>query len=348
MTAPANVAAVRGTASEARTVAALPRFSSWPFLPEASILAVGLAAFWLFPSDLGLLSNMAAMALFALSLNLVLGQAGIASLGHAALYGSGAYAAGLFALHVSNDPLLGLGVGGIAGALVGLASGAVLLRSKGLTLVMLTIATAQIILESTNWARKLTGGDDGLTGFTVGPLMGVFEFDFTGKTGYLYALCVLVIAYFALRQLTASPFGLTARAIRLDAGRVEALGGRVYQHLLMVYVIGGFVAGLAGAITAQTAKVASLSMLDFQLSAGVLVMVVLGGSSRLAGALIGTVAYMLIHHLASNLSPHHWLLVIGALLVGTMVFLPGGLIELADRAKAVFAQFRSKGQRHDA
>jgi branched-chain amino acid transport system permease protein len=294
------------------------------------------------------MANMAAMALFALSLNLVLGQAGIASMGHAALYGSGAYAAGLFALHVSNDPLLGLGIGGLAGAAVGLASGAVLLRSKGLTLVMLTIATAQILLELANWARKLTGGDDGLTGFTIAPLLGLFEFDFTGKTGYLYALAVLALAFLALRKLTDSPFGLTARAIRLDAGRVEALGGRVYQHLLMIYVVGGFVAGLAGAITAQTAKVASLSMLDFHLSAGVLVIVVLGGSGRLAGALVGTVVYMLIHHLASSLSPHHWLLVIGVLLIATMVLLPGGLIELTDRARAGFARFQSKGKCHDA
>jgi len=341
MTAPISTAA--GTP----LVTSRWRISGWPLLPELAILGIGLAASWLFPSDLGLLSNMAAMALFALSLNLVLGQAGIASMGHAALYGSGAYAAGLFALHVSNDPLFGLGIGGVAGAIVGLASGAVLLRSKGLTLVMLTIATAQILLELANWARRLTGGDDGLTGFTVAPLLGIFEFDFTGRTGYFYALAVLAVAFLALRKLTASPFGLTARAIRLDAGRVEALGGRVYQHLLMIYVVGGFVAGLAGAITAQTAKVASLSMLDFHLSAGVLVIVVLGGSGRLAGALVGTVAYMLIHHLASSLSPHHWLLVIGTLLIATMVFLPGGLIELADRARTAFFKLQAKGQRHD-
>ncbi len=315
---------------------------SMSLLPEMLIIAVGLLAFWLFPFDLGLLSNIATMCLFALSLSLVLGQAGIASMGHAALYGSGAYAAGLFAMHVSANPLLGLAMGGMAGLVVALISGAVLLRSKGLTLVMLTIATAQILLEVANWARGVTGGDDGFTGFTIDPLFGMFEFDFTGRTGYFYALVVLALAYFALRKLVASPFGLTARAIRLDAGRVEALGGCVYRHLLLVYVIGGFVAGLAGAVTAQTAKVASLSMLDFHLSAGVLIMVVLGGTGRLAGALLGTVTYMVIHHIASRLSPHHWLLVIGLLLIVTMVVLPGGLIELVDRAKAAMARFRTR------
>ncbi|MDN8613391.1 branched-chain amino acid ABC transporter permease [Variovorax ginsengisoli] len=335
----------------AATLDALPLAASpaaarrpWPLLPECGLAALGLAAYGLFPSDLGLLTNICAMALFALSLNLVLGQAGIASIGHAALYGAGAYAAGLFAMHVSPEPLLGLAVGGLAGAAVALASGAVLLRSKGLTLVMLTIATSQILLEFANWARDITGGDDGLTGFSVAPLLGRFEFDFAGRTGYLYTLAVLVVAFLGLRKLVDSPFGLTARAIRLDAGRVEALGGRVYPHLLAVYAIGGLVAGLAGALTAQTTKVASLSMLDFQLSAGVLIMVVLGGTSRLAGAIMGTIAYMVIQHVASGLSPHHWLLVLGVLLVATMMALPGGLIQLVDMLRAgITAWWRRRG-----
>lgn len=314
----------------------------WPLLPEAGLLAIGLVASWLFPSDLGLLANIAATCLFTLSLSLVLGQAGIASMGHAALFGFGAYAAGLFAMHVSTNPLLGLLVGGLAGLLVALISGAVLLRSKGLTMVMLSIATAQILLELVNWARGITGGDDGLTGFSVSPLFGVFEFDFIGRTGYLYTLAVLVLAFLGLRKLASSPFGLTARAIRLDRGRVEALGGRVYRHLVTIYGIGGFVAGLAGAITAQTTKVASLSMLDFSLSAGVLIMVVLGGSSRLTGALLGTAVYMVIHHVAAGLSPHHWLLVIGMLPMATMVFLPGGLIQLFDIAGARFVAWRAR------
>lgn len=317
----------------ARPLTGLRTARSWPLLPEALLLGGGLLAFWLLPGDLGLLSNIAATCLLALSLSLVLGQAGIASMGHAALNGSGAYAAGLFAMHVSGNPLLGLVMGGLAGFIIALATGAVLLRSKGLTLVMLTIATAQILLELANWARGITGGDDGLTGFGIAPLFGIFDFDFEGRTGYLYTLAVLVIAFLGLRKLAASPFGLTARAIRMDAGRVEALGGRVYRHLLAVYAVGGFAAGLAGALTAQTAKVASLSMFDFQLSAGVLIMVVLGGTSRLAGAIIGTIAYMVIHHVAADLSPHHWLLVLGLLLIGTMVFLPGGLIQLYDMAR---------------
>ena len=304
-----------------------------PCPQELTLLAVGIAMYGLLPGDLGLLSNIAVMSLLALSLNFVLGQAGIASMGHAALFGAGGYTAGLVALHMSPNPLVGLAAGGVAGLLVALASGFVLLRARGLTQVMLTIASAQLLLELANWARSVTGGDDGLTGFAVAPLFGVFGFDFEGKVGYLYSLCVLVLVFFALRKLVASPFGLTTRAIRLDAGRVEALGGRVFLHLLMVYAIGGFVAGLAGAIMTQTTKVASLSMLDFNLSASVLIMVVLGGTSRLGGAILGAFAYMAIHHVASNLSPHHWLLVIGLMLIATMMHLPGGLIQLVDLAR---------------
>jgi branched-chain amino acid transport system permease protein len=302
---------------------------------EATLLVAGLLGFVVFPDDLGMLTNILATAIFALSLSLVLGQAGILSMGHAALFGSGAYAAGWAALHVSHDPVIGLLLGGVGGAVVALLSGAVLLRSTKLTLVMLTISTAQLLLELGNWARGLTGGDDGLTGFTIGPLLGMWDFDFLGHVGYFYALAVLVVVYFGLRCLVESPFGLTARAIRLDAGRVEALGGRVYLHLVCVYVVGGFVAGLAGALTAQTSKVASLSMLDFQASAGVLIMVMLGGSRRLSGAVLGTVAYMSIQHVASTLNPYHWLFLIGAMLITVLLVLPNGLVDLVDRASAV-------------
>lgn len=309
---------------------------------EVVLLLLGMVAFVVLPDDLGTLTNIVATAIFALSLSLVLGQAGILSMGHAALFGSGAYAAGWAALYVSHDPIVGLLLGGAGGALVALLSGAVLLRSTKLTLVMLTIATAQLLLELGNFARGLTGGDDGLTGFTFGPLLGLWEFDFLGRVGYLYALAILVLVYFGLRQLVESPFGLTARAIRLDAGRVEALGGRVYLHLLCIYVVGGFVAGLAGALTAQTSKVASLSMLDFHTSAGVLIMVVLGGTRRLSGAVLGTVTYMGIHHIASTLNPYHWLFIIGAMLITILIVLPGGLIELVDRSAALLQRLAGR------
>ncbi|MDR6428961.1 amino acid/amide ABC transporter membrane protein 2 (HAAT family) [Variovorax beijingensis] len=321
------------TVSAPMTVTAPSRVRPWMQLREELVLLlVGLLAFVLFPQDLGLLTNMATMSIFALSLSLVLGQAGIATLGQAALYGSGAYVVGWTALHLTADPIVGLLLGGLGGGVIALLSGAVMLRSTKLTLVMLTIAVAQLLLELANWARWLTGGDDGLAGFNIGPLLGIWEFNFLSHTGYFYALGALVLVYFLLRNLVESPFGLTARAIRQDPGRVQALGGRVYLHLLAVYTVGGIVAGLAGALTAQTSKVANLFMLDFTTSAGVVVMIVLGGTRRLSGAVLGTVAYMTIHHIASTLNPYHWLFLIGSMLIVVLIVLPEGLIGLVDRA----------------
>lgn len=320
------------------TAAAPPRARPWMRLRgELMLMALGLLAFVLFPQDLGLLTNMATMSIFALSLSLVLGQAGIATLGQAALYGSGAYVAGWTALYWTADPMVGLLLGGLGGGAIALLSGAVMLRSTKLTLVMLTIAVAQLLLELANWARGLTGGDDGLAGFNIGPLFGIWEFSFLGHTGYFYALGALVLVYFLVRNLVESPFGLTAKAIRQDPGRVQALGGRVYLHLLAVYTVGGIVAGLAGALTAQTSKVANLFMLDFTTSAGVVVMIVLGGTRRLSGAVLGTVAYMAIHHIASTLNPYHWLFFIGSMLIVVLIVLPEGLIGLVDRA-VMYAQ----------
>lgn len=312
-----------------------PPTRTWmQFRVEMVLILVGLLAFVLFPQDLGLLTNMATMSIFALSLSLVLGQAGITTLGQAALYGSGAYVAGWTALYLTNDPIVGLLLGALGGGLIALLSGAVMLRSTKLTLVMLTIAVAQLLLELANWARWLTGGDDGLAGFNIGPLFGIWEFNFRGHTGYFYALGALVLVYFLVRNLVESPFGLTAKAIRQDPGRVQALGGRVYLHLLAVYTVGGIVAGLAGALTAQTSKVANLFMLDFTTSAGVVVMIVLGGTRRLSGAVLGTVAYMTIHHIASTMNPYHWLFIIGSMLIVVLIVLPEGLIGLLDRATA--------------
>lgn len=299
----------------------------WDFAP----LVAGLGAFVLFPDDLAFVTQVLVMCLFSLSLSLVLGQAGIASIGHAAMFGVGAYAAGNFALHLSQDPLLGLVAGGLAGAVAALLIGLLILRVSGFTLAMLSIGVAQVILECANKATWATKGDDGFSGFDIAPLLGVLPFDFRGTVGCLYALAALVICYAALQHLARSPFGLTCRGIREDRGRMVSLGCPVFTHLLLTFCIGGLIAGIAGAINAQTAKVVALNSLDFSTSAGALIMVVLGGRSRLSGALVGAVTYMVVQRVASTVDPNNWMFVVGGLLVFTVFFLPNGLIELFDR-----------------
>ena len=286
------------------------------------VLAIGLVAWWALPEQLGLLTRMAITALFVLSLDLVVGIAGLATLGHAALFGAGAYAAGLFALKASGEPLLGLAVGTGAGALLALASGAFLLRYHGFTFLMLTVAVAQIAASLVQKARDWTGGDDGLSGFTMGPLLGRFAFDLEGKTAALYAIAILALGLYVARRVVDSPFGLAVRGIHESRARMAALGTPVLRRLLAMYTLAGALAGAAGALSAQTNAIVGLDSLSFALSAEALVMLILGGAGRLHGALIGAVVFTLLHHTAASINPYHWLFIIGAALMVVVLLSP--------------------------
>ena len=200
-----------------------------------------------------------------------------------------------------------------------------ILRTSGLTLLMLSVAFAQVIYEVANKAAFITGGDDGLAEIPVSPLFGLIAFDFRGRVGFGYTLVILTVAYFCIRRLTASPFGLTCRGIMGDRVRMRAIGTPVFLHLLAVYTLGGAVAGIAGALTAQTAQVVGLNTLGFEMSAEGVVMLVIGGVSSLSGALLGVPAFMIVRHLASSINPYHWMLVIGVLLVAMILYFPKGL-----------------------
>ena len=287
-----------------------------------AVLAVGVGACLLLPDQLGLIARIAIMALLVLSLDLVVGVAGLASLGHAALYGVGGYAAALFALHVHVDPLLGLAVGVAAGAVVALLSGAFLLRYQGFTFLMLTIAFAQILLALAQKWRDWSGGDDGLSGFTMGPLLGRFEFDLEGRTAALYAIAVLALGLYLAQRLVASPFGLSVRGIHESRARMAALGTPVRGRLWALYTAAGALAGAAGALSAQANAIVGLDSLGFSLSAEALVMLVLGGAGRLHGALVGALIFTLLHHTAASINPYHWLFVVGLALMGVVLLPP--------------------------
>lgn len=284
---------------------------------------LGLAWFWLLPDQLGLLTRMAFTALMVLSLDLVVGVAGLATLGHAAIFGVGAYAAGIFALRVSTDPLLGLGVGLLAGGAIACISGLFLLRYQGFTFLMLTVAVAQIIQNLANKFRDWTGGDDGLSGFAMSPLFNRFAFDLEGKTAALYALAVLVLGYYIARRVVDSPFGLAVRGIHENRARMAALGTPVYWRLLGIYTVAGMLAGVAGAVNTQTNAIVGLDSLSFSLSAETLVMLILGGAGRLYGAVVGAVIFSVLHHTAASINPYHWLFVIGLALMLVVLVPPG-------------------------
>ena len=305
-----------------------------PWHLPAVVLVIGVAAWWLMPEQLGLLTRIAFTALLVLSLDLVVGVAGLATLGHTALFGIGAYAAGIFALRVHPDPTLGLLMGTAAGAVLAAASGAFLLRYSGFTFLMLTIAVAQITASLAQKARDWTGGDDGLTGFTMAPLFGRFAFDLEGRTAALYAIGVLVLGLYVARRVVDSPFGLAVRGIHENRARMAALGTPVIARLLAMYTLAGALAGAAGAVSAQTSAIVGLDSLSFAVSAEALVMLILGGAGRLHGALIGAVLFTVLHHSASAINPYHWLFVVGAALMLVVLVPPQ---KAWDRLRARFA-----------
>jgi len=301
------------------------------------VLVLGLAACLALPDQLGLLTRICIIGLLVLSLDVVVGIAGLATLGHAAMFGTGAYAAGIFALHGAADPLMGLAVGVLAGAVVAGLSGAFLLRFQGFTFLMLTVAVSQLVLSVAQKARSWTGADDGLSGFVMGPLLGRFEFDLEGRVASYYALSALVVGFYVARRLVDSPFGLAVRGIHESRARMAALGSPVYKRLLTMYVAAGAIAGAAGALSAQTTAVVGLDSLSFSLSAEVLVMLILGGAGRLTGALVGTAVFMVLHHTASSINPYHWLFVVGGLLM-LVVLVPPAKVIAALRSRMGKAQ----------
>ena len=281
--------------------------------------------FVLAPSYLSLASQIAITALFALSLDLILGYAGIVSLGHAAFFGVGAYAAGLIAKHYWTEPLSGLLIAGILAGLLGYALSHIVVRFRHLALIMLTMGFGLLLAEAANSAHDLTGGADGLQGFRVPGVLG-FKFDMFGRTAYAYALALLFVCFLVTRRVIHSPFGLALRGIRENATRMPAIGAPSLSHLRKAYTIAAVMAGLAGAALTHTTSTVSLEVLSFGRSADVLVILILGGAGRLYGGIIGAVIYMVARDQFSGINPQYWYFWIGLLLVAVVVFLPNGIL----------------------
>jgi len=290
------------------------------------IAAVATLFFFLFPQSLALLTRIVAIMLLVLSLDLVTGYAGVATLGHAAVFGAGAYAAGIAAAKFGvTDPLLMLVIGALAGSLAGTVSSLVILRGQGLSQLVLSIAVVQLAHEAANKLSAWTGGSDGLSGIAPSPLFGLFRFDLWGRTAYVMAVVLLIAVFLVLRMVVRSPFGMLCRGIRQDKVRVRSMGAPVYFSLVRMYAIAGAVAGLGGALSAISTKVVGLDSLSFTLSAEAMVMLVLGGTGNLFGAMVGTIVFVWFEDRVSSINPFHWLTLVGALLVAVVLFAPKGL-----------------------
>jgi branched-chain amino acid transport system permease protein len=290
-----------------------------------------LLPFVLAPTYLTLASQIAITAIFAVSLDLIMGYAGLVSLGHAAYFGVGAYTAGLVAKAGWGEPLSGLLSAAAAASLFGWFTALIVVRVRHLALIMITLGINLLLYEEANRESWLTGGNDGLQGVVMWPLFGRFDFDLYGYTAYAYSLAILLLVTLVARRLVQSPFGLSLRAIRANEGRMAAIGTPSRARLRRIHTIAATIAGLAGGLLAQTTQFVSLGALSFERSAELVTILVIGGTGRLYGGIIGAIVYMTARDRLSGMNPQYWYFWIGLMLIGAVLFLPNGILGLQPR-----------------
>src|SRR5499427_1494129 len=297
----------------------LTRRARWSPL-EVAFWLIALASIWLFPAKHLILTEICIWAMFALSLDLILGYAGVISLGHAAFFGLGAYSAGLIGKYgFIPEPVLALVASGLIAAAVGFATSFLVLRGSDLTRLMVTFGVALILGEIANKFSDITGGADGLQGVEIGPVFGTWRFDLYGHTGYIYALTVLFLMFVIARRVVRSPFGLSLQAIKGNTLRSSAVGIAVNWRLIAIYTLAAGYAGLAGAVLAQTQAFASLEMFSIDRSADVLLILIIGGTGWLYGGLIGALIYRFLQDELSGLTARYWQFWIGLILVAIVL-----------------------------
>jgi branched-chain amino acid transport system permease protein len=306
-----------------------------------------IVVFFLLPDYLILGSQILIAGLFALSLDLILGYAGIVSLGHAAFFGLGAYTAGLLGAHGWGEPVSGLCAAAGVAAVAGWLCSFLVVRGGDLTRLMVTLGIGLMLFEAANKAAFLTGGVDGLSGVAMRPLLGRFEFDLSGKTAYLYSLAVLFAMFVLMRRIVASPFGLSLRGVREGAKRMPALGADVPRRLRTVFTMSAAIAGVAGALLAQTTQFVGMDVLGFPRSAELLVMLVLGGTGRLYGALVGAALFMIAQDVLAGIDPVYWQFWIGLLLVVMVLTARGGVMGAVAALTTLAARRRAAAVAHD-
>ncbi len=301
-----------------------------PQLEVAFWLLLASSFFWM-PNHLTLLSQILIFGLFAVALDMALGYAGILTVGHAAFFGAGAYAAGLLAKHGWSEPLSGLLFAFAVCAVLGYLLSYLVVRGADLTRLMITIGVCVLLGELANRLSGITGGTDGLQGVTMSPVLGRFEFDLFGKTAFVYSFVVVLLTFLLVRLILKSPFGLALRGIHDSRKRMLAIGSPVEARLRLAYCFSAAVAGIAGALLAQTTQFVGIESLSFNRSAEILIILVLGGTGRLYGGLIGAIVYMLVHDWFADLDPQFWMFWLGIFLIAAVMLGRGGIMGALSR-----------------
>jgi branched-chain amino acid transport system permease protein len=293
----------------------LARRARWSPL-EIAFWVFAFATIWLFPGKHLILTETAILALFALSLDLILGYAGIISLGQAAFFGLAGYFSGLVAKYgLVTEPVIALMLSGVVAAALGFVTSFLVLRGSDLTRLMVTLGVALMLGELANRFSNITGGADGLQGVTIEPIFGLFRFDMFGHTGYIYCLVVLFVCFVIARRVVYSPFGLSLRSLKGNPLRASAIGIPVNRRLIAIYTLSAGFAGIAGGLLTQTTAFCSLDVLSLERSADLLLVLIIGGTGYLYGGLIGAVIYKFLQDWIASLTPQYWQFWIGFVLV---------------------------------
>jgi branched-chain amino acid transport system permease protein len=305
---------------------------------EALPWLLAIAGYFLFPDYLSLGAQVFVTILFALATDLIVGYAGIITLGQAAFFGAGAYVCGILSAHGWTEPLSLLAIAGVAAAAVGFLSGFVVLRTTGLTQLMLTLIVAEMLDAAANKATGVTGGANGLQGMQLSPILGLFDFDLFGRVAYVYCLLLLFLGWLVVRMLVYSPFGRSLTGIRESEARMNAVGSPVFRRRLTAYVISAALSGVAGALLAETTQLVALDSLSFERSGAVIIMLIVGGVGRLYGAFLGVPIYMVAQDRFAQADPTYWYFWIGMFLLLIVLFARGGILGLIERAARLWSR----------
>jgi branched-chain amino acid transport system permease protein len=297
-------------------------FSGLAVLAVLVLLPSGLSSY-----QVGLATKMLILALFAMSLDLLLGHTGLPSLGHAAFFGVAAYIVGLLTLRAGLDPWVAFPLGVAAASVTGALYGLLALRARGTYFLMITLALAQVLWGIAFGWRSMTGGDDGLPDVPRPRLALPWSLADT-LPFYYFTLLVVGVATILLVCIVRSPFGYALRGIRESESRMLALGYHTWRYKYLAFVLAALFAGLAGCLYAYLNRFVSPDFLHVVRSAEVLLMVILGGAGTLVGPALGAALITLLENVISNYT-ERWLLILGGIYVVVTLFAPRGLLGLA-------------------
>jgi branched-chain amino acid transport system permease protein len=267
------------------------------------------------------------LAIFALGYNILFGRTGLLSFGHAAFYAAGAYGLGLFSLHVSPHPLIGIMVGVACACLLAAVIGFFCVRQTEIYFAMLTLAFGMMVFSLIWNMRSVTGGDDGLVGIMRAPIsLGIFSIPIIKPRYYYFlVLCFFILSVFLIYRIRRSPFGLVLAGIRENDRRVEFAGISLKNYRLGAFIISGTFAGLAGALGTLLESNTSPFSAHWSHSAAPVLVSLIGGIQTFTGPLVGSAVFIVLREIIERFT-HNWMLWFGLILLVIIMGFRGGIV----------------------